>query len=93
MKAWESYRDSFVRNNNRRQLRRREFLAGFMAGLETERDRTRKYVTPLNQRLYELVRNMDEDPMLAATINAAIPETVKKLVKFLETGNRPKDQK
>jgi len=90
--AWVQYRDAFVRNNNRRQLRRREFMAGFMAGTESERERTQKYVGPMNQRLYELVRSLDENPDLVAYIQASIPNTVKKLVTFLETGKRPKEQ-
>ena len=30
--AWLVYRDQFMRNHPRRQLRRREFIAGFLAG-------------------------------------------------------------
>ena len=93
MKAWESYRDSYTRNNPRRQLRRREFIAGFVAGATLERDRTQRYVTPMNQKLYSLVRDLDENPGLAKYLQAAIPETIKKLVTFLETGVYPKDQK
>jgi len=91
--AWTRYRDAFVQNNNRRQLRRREFMAGFMAGVEAERDHTQRYVIPMNHRLYDLVRSLDENPGLATYIKATIPNTVKKLVTFLESGTLPKDQK
>lgn len=90
--AWIVYRDAQVRVRPRRQLRRVEFIAGYLQGVRAERDRTREHVTPMNLKLYDLLRALDENPGLADRLREVIPETVKKVVTFLESGTLPKDQ-
>lgn len=81
--AWRAYKHQ-RRDYPRRQLRRRDFLAGYAYGVADERERTQKYVIPHTLRLHDLIKAMSEDPTLADRIRAEIPETVKALTKMLD---------
>lgn len=92
--AWQHYRDVVMKGWPRRQLRRREFLAGHEAGFEqgliigTEREkgRTREHVIPANFTLYELLQQMEDAPWLVKQLDAEIPHTMERLREFLKNG-------
>lgn len=86
--AWEAYKVS-MRNHPRRQLRKRDFIAGFTQGVVTEAERTQKYVVPANLTLFGLLRDLQAHPELAQELQAEIPETINKLIRYLR-GEEPK---
>jgi hypothetical protein len=70
-----------------RRLRKREFEAGFDMGLDAgvihENERYRTIVMPMTDKVYELVRALEDDPTLAKRLKAEYPETVKRLLEYL----------
>jgi hypothetical protein len=90
--AWQAYK-VVMRDHPRRQLRRREFIAGYLEGIRVERKRTQKYVVPANLTVYELVRTLDDNPYFLSELQEQIPETLTRLATFLRTGKAPKEKK
>lgn len=80
--AWETYKIS-MRNHPRRQLRKRDFIAGYASGVLAEMERTMTVVVPANLALYKLTRDIEEDPTLYDRLWEIYPNTMRKLMKVL----------
>lgn len=80
--AWRIYKASMTQLPSR-QLRKRDFLAGYLLGVDTERERTRTVVLPANLSLHETIQRLESDPVLREHLRLSIPETIKKLVALL----------
>lgn len=89
VKAWLAYRDGPMKNWPKRQLRKREFISGYLAGVGAERERTRGVVTPANISLYELTRTLENDPLVLDELRKMIPQTLNRLRGFLRGEENP----
>lgn len=80
--AWEAYKHS-MRHHPRRQLRRRDFIAGYVQGTQDEHVRTMVTVLPVNLALERLSVAIDQDPTLVDRMWTLYPKTMRSLMKFL----------
>lgn len=82
--AWKDYK-AVMRNHPRRQLRKRELIAGYLAGVSAERARQMLYVHPNILRMKELIDLADMRPEEFQRLVQENPEAVRKLRTFLES--------
>ena len=81
--AWKMYKHT-MSNHPRRQLRKRDFIAGFIGGLSGERTRQVLFVHPSILRMKELIDLADMQPESFDLLVAENPEAVAKLRRFLQ---------
>jgi hypothetical protein len=81
--AWRIYKHE-MRNHPRRQLRKRELIAGFLGGVMHERAHQQLNVHPNIMRIQQLVDFAEHDPEGFARMKRENPEAVAKVRSWLE---------
>jgi len=81
--AWKLYKHT-MRNHPRRQLRKRELIAGFLGGVCRERSRQMAHVHPNIVRAQYIVDFAEMEPELFAVLKAENPDLVRRLREALQ---------
>ena len=80
--AWQCYKQTQT-HLRRRQMRKRELVAGYLAGVAAERARQRDFVHPNIMRAQQLIDFADMMPEQFEVMKAQNPEAVKRLLELI----------
>lgn len=81
-KEWQAYKYR-MRHHPRRQLRKRELVAGFLSGVVAERTRQETYVHPNLMRIQHLLSLAKLRPVEFQIMKDENPEAVARLLELL----------
>lgn len=80
--AWRAYREEGLKTMDRRQIRKREFLAGYDIGAESVQARI-PVIVRANVAAREFITAANADPRLVPALKASQPELVASLLAYL----------